>query len=161
MKSSCCFSVKYIALVNTFSLYMRIFLIFSLNLFDNQFYFFLFKWIRLFYFSFSLLSKLFSTFLLTKFFYNQCIQSFLVFWYHSNKLQSSKLQTFFLCLFSFHYINGSAITRHFFHFFVFIWLFFWLFNFVLYHVFECGSKNQKKVVLLEWCYIKYGCHFCF
>lgn len=112
MKSSCCFSVKYIALVNTFSLNMRIFLIFSLNLFDNQFFFFLFKQIRLFYFSFSLLSKLFSTCFAHKFFLQPMYTVFsCVLIPFQQILQSSKLQTFFLCLFSFHYINGSAITR--------------------------------------------------
>lgn len=111
MKSSCCFSVKYIALVNTFSLNMRIFLIFSLNLFDNQFFFFLFKQIRLFYFSFSLLSKLFSTCFAHNIFLQPMYTVFSCVLIPFQQIAKLKTPNIFLCLFSFHYINGSAITR--------------------------------------------------
>lgn len=105
----------------------------------------------MFYFFFSLWSKLFSTCFAHKSFYNQCIQSFLVFWYHSNELKGSKLQTFFVYFHSITF-NGSVITRQFLSFLCLylIILLIVLFHFV-YHVFECGGKRiGRKLKLFCW-----------
>lgn len=165
MKSNCCFRVKYtcIALVNIFLILFKVFL----SQFIRQpIFFFLFKQIRLFYFFFSLWSKLFSTCFAHKSFYNQCIQSFLVFWYHSNELKGSKLQTFFVYFHSITF-NGSVITMtiSFISLSLFDYSFDCFISFCLPCVWMWEQKNRKKVevVLLEWCYIhvKYSCHFCF
>lgn len=117
----------------------------------------------MFYFFFSLWSKLFSTCFAHKSFYNQCIQSFLVFWYHSNELKGSKLQTFFVYFHSITF-NGSVITMtiSFISLSLFDYSFDCFISFCLPCVWMWGQKNRKKVevVLLEWCYIhvKYSCH---